>query len=155
MKMRASAVLIAVVGGSQCSPADYQAAAEVGRLIACRGGIVICGGLSGVMEAACRGAVEAGGMTVGVLPGEEPDQANQFVTIPIVTGIGIARNIIIVRSAGALIAVDGKYGTLSEIAFALQLGKPVFCLNSWNTLPGVTPVDSPTEAVEKAFQALK
>lgn len=147
--------VIGVIGGGACSRQDYAAAVEVGRWIAQRGGVVICGGLGGVMEAACKGAAEAGGLTVGILPGSDPGEANPYVQIPIATGMGIGRNILIVRTAAALIAVDGRYGTLSEIAYALQLGKPVFGLNSWNDIPGVVAVADPEEAVERAFQAAR
>lgn len=107
------------------------------------------------MEAACRGAAEAGGTTIGILPGGDCLEANPYVTVPVATGMGVGRNIVIIRTARALIAIDGKYGTLSEIAYALQLHKPVFSLNSWNDIPGVVPVGSPEEAVERAFAALE
>lgn len=152
--MKTTAPIIAVIGGSECSQADYAAAEAVGRLIAERGGIVICGGLFGVMEAACKGACEAGGLTIGILPGNHVEDANPYVKIPVVTGMGIGRNIVIIRSAAAVIAVDGRYGTLSEIAYALHLNKPVFGLNSWNEVPGVAAVDTPGEAVERVFAAL-
>lgn len=148
------AKLIGVIGGSQCSEADYAAAETVGRLIAQNNGILVCGGRSGVMEAACKGAYEAGGLTIGILPADDIATANRFVKIPIATGMGIGRNIVIINTASALIAVNGKYGTLSETAFALQLGKPVFTLNSWNTIPGVVPVKSPEEAVRKVLDYL-
>lgn len=143
-----------MIGGSECSKENYAAAEAVGRLIAERGGMVICGGLSGVMEAACKGACEAGGLTIGILPGNHVEDANAYVKIPVATGMGIGRNIVIIRTAAAVIAVDGKYGTLSEIAYALQMNKPVFGLNSWNEVPGVTAVNTPGEAVERAFAAL-
>ncbi len=146
--------IIGVIGGSQCTPEDYVDAEVVGRLIAQNDAILICGGLSGIMEAACKGAYETGGETIGILPGESILDANPYVKTPIATGMGIARNIIIVRTAQVLIAVDGRYGTLSEIAYALQLGRPVFCLNSWNDIQGVTPVKSAQEAVEKAIEYL-
>lgn len=152
--MKTTAPIIAVIGGSECSQADYAVAETVGRLIAERGGIVICGGLSGVMEAACKGACEAGGLTIGILPGNHIEDANPYVKIPVATGMGIGRNIVIIRTAAAVIAVDGRYGTLSEIAYALQLNKPVFGLNSWNEVPGVAAVDTPGEAVERVFAAL-
>lgn len=147
--------IIAVIGGSACSESDYTAAETVGKLIAREGGVVICGGLSGVMEAACKGAFEAGGLTIGILPSGEISDANRFVKIPVATGMGIGRNIIIIRTAQVVIAVDGKYGTLSEIAYALQLNKPVFGLHSWNDIPGVVKVSSPEEAVKKAFESVQ
>lgn len=143
--------MIGVIGGSRCSAEEYRTAESVGRLIAEKGGIVVCGGLTGVMEAVCKGAFENGGLTIGILPGDHVREANAYVRIPIATGMGIGRNIIIIRSARALIAVNGLYGTLSEIAYALQLGKPVFTLHSWDDISGVIPVSSPAEAVEQAF----
>jgi len=113
---------IAVIGGNQCSPQETELAEEVGRELARRGAILICGGLSGVMEAACKGAQSEGGITIGVLPGDNRQAANPYVQIPIVTGMGYARNAIIVKSAQAIIAIDGVYGTLSEIGHALQSG---------------------------------
>ena len=147
--------VIAVIGGGECSESDYAAAETVGRLISENDGIVICGGLSGVMEAACKGAYRDGGLTIGVLPSSNIEDANPYVKIPVATGMGIGRNIIIIRTAQAVIAVDGKYGTLSEIAYALQLGKPVFGLNSWSEISGMIAVISPEEAVKKALESIK
>ncbi|RMF60658.1 MAG: TIGR00725 family protein [Calditrichaeota bacterium] len=146
-----SPFIIGVIGGSICSDEDRTAAETVGRLIAKRKGLIICGGLGGVMEAVCKGASEEGGLTIGILPGARIEEANPYVSIPIATGMGIGRNIIIVRTARSVIAIGGKYGTLSEIAYALQLGLPVFTLNSWNVIPGVIPVTTPEEAVDRAF----
>ncbi|RQW01237.1 MAG: TIGR00725 family protein, partial [Calditrichaeota bacterium] len=129
-------------------------AEEVGRLIAKAGALLVCGGRTGVMEAACKGASEAKGITIGVLPSDDVHQANPYVTIPIATGMGIGRNIIIVRSAAALIAINGRYGTISEISFALQLGKPVFALKPWLNIPGVQLVETASEAVEKAIKSI-
>ena len=123
---------IAVIGGSRCAAEDARLAEAVGRELARRGVILVCGGLSGAMEAACRGAKSAGGTTVGILPGDSRHDSNDYVDIPIVTGIGYARNAIVVKSAQAAIAVDGSYGTLSEIAYALQNGIPVIGLNTWS-----------------------
>lgn len=144
--------LIAVIGGNKAADEYLQAAETVGRLIAEAGLGVVCGGRGGVMKAVCRGAFQAGGTTVGILPGDNPQEANRYVKIPVATGMGIARNVIIIRSAAAVIAIDGRYGTLSEIAHALQLEKPVFSLSSWPDIPGVSSVDSPEEAVRKALQ---
>jgi uncharacterized protein (TIGR00725 family) len=146
--------IIAVIGGGECSDSDYATAETVGRLIAENGGIVICGGLYGVMEAACKGAYQAGGLTIGILPSGDIVEANPYVKIPVATGMGIGRNIVIIRTARAVIAVNGKYGTLSEIAYALQLKKPVFGLNSWNEIPGIAAVQSPEEAVQRAFESI-
>lgn len=143
--------IIAVFGGSVCTPQEYSHAVKVGELIAINHGILICGGLFGIMEAACKGAKEKGGVTIGILPGDDTAAANEYVQIPIATGMGIGRNIIIARSARACIAIAGKYGTLSEISYALQLEKPVITLNSWDQIPGIIRATSPKEAVELAF----
>lgn len=126
------AVIVAVIGGqSTASKKAKEMAFEVGRLVAENGGYLICGGLEGVMEAACRGAKAAGGTTIGVLPTGSKEDANRYVDLPIVTGMGTARNVIIVRTADAIIAIDGSFGTLSEIAHALDQGKKVISLGSW------------------------
>lgn len=149
--------IIAVIGGSQCSPREADVAEAVGRTLAEKGATLICGGLGGVMEAACRGARAAGGMTIGILPGEIRQAANPHVQIPIVTGIGYARNVIVAKSAQAVIAVGGSYGTLSEISHALQSNIPVIGLNTWslsrNSQPdnSIIPAQTPSEAVEKAI----
>ncbi len=148
--------IIAVIGqGSNCSQKILALAEEVGKEIAKRDGIVICGGLKGVMEAVCRGAKQENGLTIGVIPGTQKSDANKFVDIPIVTGIGEARNSIIVRTADAVIAVGGKYGTLSEISFSLAFNKPVIGLNTWENIEGIIYRDSPVEAVEEAFNKKK
>ncbi|MDZ7344463.1 MAG: TIGR00725 family protein [candidate division KSB1 bacterium] len=141
-------MLIAVIGGSHCSAEIYELARQVGREIARTGAMLICGGLFGVMEAACRGAKEAGGTTIGILPGRDKTEANDFVDIPIVTGLNDARNVIIARSADGVIAVDGEYGTLSEIAFALKFGKPVVGLQVAFDLPGIAPATTATQAID-------
>jgi len=152
-------MLIAVVGGGSCSAEAAKLAEEVGRGLAEQGAVLMCGGLGGVMEAACRGAKSAGGLTIGVLPGDNRHSANPYVDIPIVTGMGYARNVIIARSAQAVVAVDGSYGTLSEIAHALQSGVPVIGLGTWSlSLQGqedssVVPAQSSGEAVRKAVEA--
>jgi uncharacterized protein (TIGR00725 family) len=152
-------VLIAVVGGEFCDDAALEHAERVGRELALRGHVLICGGRGGVMEAACRGARAEGGHTIGVLPGDNRSDANPYVEFPIVTGIGRARNLVIVLSADALIAIDGSYGTLSEIAFAHQYGKPVVGLDTWSfAVAGVEDAtmlraSNPEEAVEMAIAA--
>ncbi len=154
--------IIGVIGGSNCTEEINRMAEEVGRGIATGGASLICGGLSGVMEYACKGAKSAGGLTIGVLPGTSKDDANDFVDIPIVTGLSIARNIIIVNTADVLIAIDGGYGTLSEIAFALNLRKPVVALDTWY-LESAGKVDDELfyrvgdveQALELAFKLLK
>ncbi len=144
--------VVGVIGGSVV-PADiYEEARKVGRLLAERGAVVICGGLGGVMEAVCRGAKEGGGLTIGVLPGTTAAEANAYVDIAIVTGLADARNVIIARTASVLIAVDGEYGTLSEMAFGLKFGKPVVALRSWNIDPRVLPASTAEEAVSLALE---
>lgn len=128
--------LISVIGARQCDAETYALAEQVGYELARRGAIVVCGGLGGVMAAACQGAKRAGGLTIGILPGKTPREANPYVDIPIVTGLGEARNSIVVRTARAVIAVGGEYGTLSEIAFALKFGIPVIGLHTWQLTRG-------------------
>lgn len=123
---------IAVIGDSACSAQEAQLAETVGELLAQRGATVVCGGLGGVMEAACRGAKSKGGLTVGILPGEDAGTANPWVDIPVVTGLGEARNVLVVKSARAVIAIGGGYGTLSELAYAVKGGIPVIGLNTWS-----------------------
>ena len=148
---------IAVIGGSQCSPQEAELAEAVGSELARCGAILVCGGLGGVMKAACKGASSEGGVTIGILPGESRQAANPYVQIPIVTGIGYARNITVVKSAQAVIAIDGNYGTLSEISHALQSGIPVIGLNTWSLSRNSKQDDSiilaqnATEAVDKAL----
>ena len=146
--------LIGVLGGSRCNSKVAEKAFEVGQLIARRGGILVCGGLGGVMEAVSRGASEAGGLCIGILPGEHPKEANRYIHIAIPTGIGYARNVLIVRTADALIAMNGRFGTLSEVAFALILEKPVVSLGSWEVDRKVLKAKDPAEAVGLAFQAI-
>ena len=128
-------IIIAVIGTRQPSPEESKLAEEVGRELAKNGVALICGGLGGVMEDACRGACAEGGLTIGVIPGDDRKSANPYVQIPIVTGIGYARNVIIIKSAQAIIAVGGGYGTLTEIGYALDSKKPVIGLKTWKILP--------------------
>jgi uncharacterized protein (TIGR00725 family) len=146
--------VIAVIGGRRTEKSLLKEAEETGRLIAGKGAVLVCGGLGGVMEAASRGAKAGGGLTVGILPQNDSKEANQFIDIPVVTGLGIGRNVIIARTADALIAVGGSYGTLSEIAFALQMGKPVVGIKTWD-ITGVIAVDNAVDAVNKIFELLK
>jgi uncharacterized protein (TIGR00725 family) len=148
-------MIIAVLGGTESTPEAFVKAGAVGREIARRGAVLICGGLGGVMECACRGARSVGGTTIGVLPGTDACDANEYVDIPIVTGMGQARNAIIVQTADAIIAIGGGYGTLSEIALALRLDKPLVGLGTWsmqyNGEPARFPtVDDPAAAVSLA-----
>lgn len=149
--------LIAVIGAGECDAATAAQAEEIGRLLAQHGVGLVCGGLGGVMAAACRGAKSAGGLTIGILPGTEPAAANPWVDVAIPTGIGEARNLAVVRSAAAVIAVGGEFGTLSEIAFALKAGLPVVGLNTWQLarrgqIEGhLREAASPAEAVRLAL----
>ncbi len=122
---------VAVIGGGSCTEAEATLAEEVGRLLAEAGAVVLTGGRGGVMAAASRGAAQAGGLVVGILPGDDASQANPWVTLPIVTGTGEARNAILMHTAQAVVAVGGEYGTLSEIAFALKFGLLVVGLHTW------------------------
>jgi uncharacterized protein (TIGR00725 family) len=133
----------------------YDLARVVGRLVASRGGIVVCGGLSGVMEAAARGATEEGGVAIGVLPDEDRGRANPYLSYSVATGTGQARNLAVVCSGDVVVAVGGEYGTLSEIGLALKIGRPVVALESWDLGGHVVVVASPEEAVEKAFGAVR
>ncbi len=146
--------IIAVIGGRRTEKSLLKEAEEAGRLVAQRGAILVCGGLGGVMEFASKGAKAEGGITVGILPQNDATKANQYIDIPVATGFGIGRNAIIARTADALIAVGGEYGTLSEIAFALQMGKPVAGIRTWD-IRGVIPFENAAEAVKKVFQLLK
>jgi len=154
-------MIVAVVGGGRCSAEEAKLAEAVGQGLASRGVILVCGGLGGVMEAACKGAKSAGGTTIGILPGDSRHAANPHVDIPIVTGLGYARNVIVVKSAQAVIAVGGSYGTLSEIAYALQNDIPVIGLNTWSLSQNEQPDSSiilarhAEEAVDKAIAAAK
>jgi uncharacterized protein (TIGR00725 family) len=150
---------IAVVGGGADDSELATLAEDVGRRVAAAGAVLVCGGLGGVMEAAARGAREAGGDVLGVLPTESPDDANPHVTHAVATGMGHARNLAVVASADAVIAIGGEWGTLAEIAFARRLERPVVALSSWTVsgrgemreAPGIETADSPTEAVERAL----
>ncbi|MDP6782949.1 MAG: TIGR00725 family protein [Dehalococcoidia bacterium] len=152
--------VIAVIGGSQCSAEEARVAEGVGRELARRGLTLVCGGLTGVMEAAARGAAGAGGRTVGILPGNTPEEANPYIQISIVTGMGYTRNAIVVKSARAVIAVGGSFGTLSEIAFALQSGIPVVGLSTWEMSregeggDSIIRATTPEEAVGKALATI-
>jgi uncharacterized protein (TIGR00725 family) len=151
-------MIVAVIGDGFCSTETARLAEEVGRQLAQKDGTVICGGLGGVMEAACRGAKSAGGLTIGVLPSRDRRDANPYVDIPIVTGMREARNIIVVSSAQSVIAVSGGYGTLSEIAHALKLGIPVVGLGTWQLSKDgwdqqrdIVVATDPADAVQKAL----
>lgn len=146
---------MAVIGGGEADPAALELAREVGREIARRGGVLLCGGLGGVMAAAAQGSAQAGGVSIGILPDPDRSRANPHLTFTIATNMGHARNMIIAHSADALIAVDGSYGTVSEAAIALKLGKPVIGLNVDWDLPGLTRASGSREAVALALSAMK
>jgi len=142
--------IIGVIGAAAADDEALKSAEIIGRLIAKRGSLLLCGGLGGVMEAAARGAKAEGGTTIGILPQGDTDSANPYIDIPIATGFSEGRNVIIVRTADALIAVGGEYGTLSEIAFALKMGKKVVGLRTWD-IKGVIRADSEEDAVARVF----
>jgi uncharacterized protein (TIGR00725 family) len=137
------------VGPGEARAEETAAAEEVGRRLAEAGAHVVCGGLGGVMAAACRGAADHGGVTIGILPGADRSEANEWVSVAIPTGLGELRNGLVVRAADAVIAVGGAYGTLSEIALALKTGVPVVGLGSWD-IDGIQSAETPAEAVELA-----
>jgi uncharacterized protein (TIGR00725 family) len=139
-----------VVGPGEASAEEVATAERVGELVAQGGAVLVCGGLGGVMEAACRGAQREGGTAVGILPGFDRDAANAHVDVALATGLGEARNALVVRAVDSVIAVGGGYGTLSEIALALKAGKRVIGLDSWD-IDGVEPAAQPETAVETAL----
>jgi uncharacterized protein (TIGR00725 family) len=145
--------IIAVIGGRRAEKSQLKEAEKAGILIAERGAVLVCGGLGGVMEAASRGAKSAGGLTLGILPHDHKREANAYIDIPVATGLGIGRNVVICLTADAAIAIGGEYGTLSEIAFALQMQKPVIGIGSWE-VKGVIPAKDADEAVAKVFEVL-
>ena len=144
-------IRIGVIGGSSPDKESRQTAFRVGQLIAEKGAILVCGGLSGVMEAASRGAKEAGGFTMGILPGSSLDDANIYVDIPVATGLGYGRNSLVAMNSDVIIAIDGQYGTLSEIAYGCIYRKKVIGMGTWD-VEGVIPVDSPEQAVDEALK---
>lgn len=138
---------MAVIGGHKCSYEVEQNAIKIGKLLAEVGAIVVCGGLGGVMQAVSKGVDSGGGVSVGVLPGEDKSSANPFIDIPIATGLGYTRNTIVAGCADIVIAFPGEYGTLSEIAFALNMKKPVIGLGTWD-IRGVIAAKTPEEAID-------
>ena len=142
---------MAVVGSGTAAGDLYEKALTVGKLVAEGGGTVVCGGLSGVMEAAARGATEAGGAAIGILPDEDRRRQNGYLTYSVATGAGQARNLAVVCSGDVVIAVGGEYGTLSEIGLARKIGRPVVVLEGWDLGEHVAVARSPQEAVEVAF----
>ena len=154
-------MIISVIGGggNDIAPEALRMAEEVGRELARHGIAVVCGGLGGVMEAVCRGAKSGNGTTIGIMPGSDPAEANRWVDYPVCTGMGYARNSIVIKTGRAVIAIDGAYGTLSEIGHALGDGIPVIGLNTWSLARNgsqdgtIIPASTPTEAVGKALEA--
>ena len=142
---------VAVVGPGEANAEQVYAAEAVGRGLAERGALVVCGGLGGVMAAACRGARSAGGLAIGLLPGIDRAEGNEWLTVAIPTGLGELRNGLVVRAADVVIAVGGAYGTLSEIALALKCSVPVVGLGTWS-IDGIEAVDAPQTAVTRAFE---
>ena len=151
-------IYLAVIGSAACSEEVAALAEAVGREIARAGAVLVCGGRGGVMEAACRGARAEGGTTVGILPGLDRREANPYVDIPIVTGLGEARNAVVVRTADAVVAVSGGFGTLSEIGLALKMGRPVVGLGTWDLYregrrpDAVFRSETPAQAVQQALR---
>lgn len=150
----ANPIYIAVIGGGEASPDLLALAREVGREVARRGGVLLCGGLGGVMAAAAQGAKEEGGVSIGILPDPDRSRANPYLTYSLPTNLGHARNVLIAHSADALIAVNGGHGTISEAAIGLKLGKPVVGLHVTWEMPGLRRANTPQEAVALMFQAL-
>jgi uncharacterized protein (TIGR00725 family) len=155
---------ISVIGGSRISKNSmfYDLAYQVGKNIARKSAILVCGGLGGVMEAACMGAKEAGGLTIGILPSTDESTANNWVDIKIPTGLGHARNILVVLSGDAVIAIDGATGTLTEIGYALTYNKPLIGINTWSLkpygdihTPGIITAQSAEEAVRVALENIE
>ncbi len=144
--------VIAIVGAGKCSKKLRDQAADIGRRVAELGGVVICGGLGGVMEGAARGAKEGGGATIGILPSDNKAEANEFIDHAIPTGLGEARNIIVARTCDAMIALPGKYGTLTEMAFALLAEKPVISVSAWKLGEELIYVDDAVQAAETAMK---
>lgn len=149
---------VAVIGAGHADDEDCDRAARVGRALAEAGAVVVCGGLGGVMAAACRGARDGGGTSVGILPGADRDDANEYVDMALATGLGEGRNLLVVRNADAVVAVGGEFGTLSEMALALQAGIPVIGLDTWELSKagrptrGVLQAQSPEDAADLAMR---
>jgi uncharacterized protein (TIGR00725 family) len=145
---------LGVIGAGECSEETFEQAREIGRLTGLMGWTLVCGGLGGVMEGAAKRCLEAGGLTVGLLPGMERSAANPHIRVAIPTGLGEGRNLLVVRASDVLIAVSGGFGTLSEIAFALQAGKTVIGLDTWKEIDGVLHASTAAEAFERARSCL-
>ena len=144
--------VIAVIGASKCSKKLRDMAAQVGRYIAEHGGVLVCGGMGGIMEGAARGAKEGGGVTIGILPTDDKRDANPYIDYAIPTGFGEARNLMVVRTADVVVALPGKYGTLSEMAFARLFKKPVISVSAWKLGDDIRQIDDPEEAARLAME---
>lgn len=145
---------VSVIGGGAVDQDTYDVSVALGRRLGDRGHEVVCGGLTGVMEAVARGMDEAGGQTIGILPGSDPAAANRYIDVPIATGLGSARNVLVVHNGAGAIAVDGSTGTLSEIAHALDMDRPVAGIGT-HDIDGVEPVETPAAAIEYVEAAVE
>lgn len=143
---------ISVIGSGTEGEAEQAVARQVGAELAGAGAVLVCGGLGGVMAAACQGAREAGGQTVGILPGADPAAANPWVQVVVASGLGHARNVLVVQSGQAVVALPGSHGTQSEVAIALKIGRPVVGLGAWHQVAGVVPATDPRQAVTAALE---
>jgi uncharacterized protein (TIGR00725 family) len=159
MSPRGGPPYVAVVGPNDATPTEIAQAEATGSGLARAGAVLVCGGLGGVMHAAARGSQNAGGVSIGILPGDDRDPGSPHLTVAISTGMGETRNAIVVRTSDVVIAVSGEFGTLSEVAFALKLGKPVVGLQTWELskrgriVEAITRVETPEEAVSEALRA--
>lgn len=140
--------LVTVIGTAVASEEEREAAFRLGQLLAENGFDLLCGGMGGVMEAACEGAKKAGGLTIGILPGSDPASGNRWLDVAVPTGMGSMRNRIVALAGRAVVAIGGRYGTLSEIAFALDAGRRVCSIGGWSSIGGVRSVSSPEEALD-------
>ncbi|MEW5796797.1 MAG: TIGR00725 family protein [Candidatus Zixiibacteriota bacterium] len=147
--------IIAIVGAGKCSKKLRDKAALVARHVVKSGGVIVCGGMGGIMEGAARGAWEGGGVSIGLLPSEDRSDANKFITFAIPTGFGEARNLMVIRAADAVVAFPGKYGTLSEMAFALKIGKPLISIAAWKLGDEIIQIDDAVQAADKALELAK
>ncbi|MCJ7509196.1 MAG: TIGR00725 family protein [candidate division Zixibacteria bacterium] len=148
-------IFIGVIGGGFCSKKVYDLAVEVGREVAKNNGVLVCGGLGGVMEGAACGAKENAGITIGILPTSKRSDANPYIDYPIPTGLGEARNILVVKSSDVVISLPGRYGTLSEMAFCLKIRKPLVNLSDWDLAPEIVKAKNPQEAVKLALSMVE
>ena len=154
-KKESKKIFVGVIGAGTCSKKICNTAEEVGKYIAKSGAILVCGGLGGVMEGAAKGVRENGGVTIGIIPGESRGDANPYIDYPIVTGFGEGRNLVVIRSSDVIIALPGKYGTLSELAFCLKLEKPVVSLGTWDVSERIIKAKDAKEAVKLALDQIK